>query len=226
MKMGMNLLRTLLAVVAIAAAAIPVSAQNTEAKMQILKPPPGAKVAIVSFEDFECPDCARAHPLLLEMAKQYNVPLVRHDFPLPQHPWSMQAALINRYIESKDPKLAAQYRDEVYSNQPQFGEEAEKFSQWVTQWGASHGMPLPFVIDPTGKFKQAIDADRDLGRRINIDHTPTIYVVSSNRVQEPFVEIADRAQMGEKIEEAKRAAGATDTPKAATPHRTAAKKKG
>ena len=51
-------------------------------------------------------------------------------------------------------------------------------------------------------------------------------MVSSNRVQEPFVEIADRAQMGEKIEEAKRAAGATDTPKAATPHRTAAKKKG
>ncbi len=29
-----------------------------------LKPPPGAHVAIVEFEDMECPDCARANPLL------------------------------------------------------------------------------------------------------------------------------------------------------------------
>ena len=27
-----------------------------------LKPPPGSRVAIVEFEDMECPDCARANP--------------------------------------------------------------------------------------------------------------------------------------------------------------------
>lgn len=219
--------RILLVLVALFVAALSLSAQNTEAKLQILKPPPGAKVAIVSFEDFECPDCGRAHPLLVEMSKQYNVPLVRRDFPLPMHPWAMQAALINRYIESKDPKLASQYRDDVYANQLQFAEDADKFRQWAMQWGASHGVPLPFVIDPTGKFKQAIDADRDLGRRINIDHTPTIYIVTANRAQEPFVEVADRTQMAQMIQEAKQAAGASDTPKkAGVAHKSAAKKKG
>jgi hypothetical protein len=29
-----------------------------------LKPPPGARVAIIEFEDLECPDCANANPLL------------------------------------------------------------------------------------------------------------------------------------------------------------------
>lgn len=221
----MKPIRTLLIFAVTMLMALTTMAQNSEAKLQILKPPPGTKVAIVSFEDFECPDCGRAHPLLIEMSKQYNVPLVRRDFPLPQHPYAMQAALINRYIESKNPKLAAQYRDEVYANQSQFGEDADKFRQWATQWGASHGAPLPFVIDPEGKFKAAIDADRDLGRRINIDHTPTIYIVTANRAQEPFVEVADRTQMAQMIEDAKRAAGADAPKKAAAPRKATAKKK-
>src|SRR3984957_15758138 len=33
-----------------------------------LKPPPGARVAIVEFYDLECPDCARANPLLIQAA--------------------------------------------------------------------------------------------------------------------------------------------------------------
>src|SRR3954469_4796451 len=61
-----------------------------------LKPPKGAQVAIVVFEDLECPDCARAAPLLEEAAKTYNIPVVRHDFPLQMHPWSMEAAILAR----------------------------------------------------------------------------------------------------------------------------------
>src|SRR5690348_2923417 len=53
-----------------------------------LRPPAGARVAIVEFEDMECPDCARANPLLRDAAANYKIPWVRHDFPLPFHPWS------------------------------------------------------------------------------------------------------------------------------------------
>jgi protein-disulfide isomerase len=198
-------------------------AQNNVEKLQILKPPPGAKVAIVSFEDFECPDCGRAHPLLLEMSKKYNVPIVRHDFPLPQHPWAMDAAVIHRYIESKNPKVASDYRDEVYKNQPQFGEDASAFRNWVTQWAAAHGVPLPFVMDPNGQFAAAIKADQDLGRRVNIDHTPTIYVVTSNRAIEPFVEVVDRTQLAQMIEDAKQKAAST--PSSAAPKKAATTRK-
>ncbi len=190
-------------------------AQSSLEKLQILKPPPGAKVAIVSFEDFQCPDCGRAHPLLLEMAKKYDIPVVRHDFPLPQHPYAMEAAIINRYLESKNPQVASEYRDAVYANQPQFGETDDvAFRNWVTQWAASKGVPLPFVIDPTGKFAAEIHADQDLGRRINIDHTPTIYIVTSNRSTEPFVEVVNRDQLSRMIEDAKQAAAESPAPRA------------
>ena len=38
--------------------------------------PPGATVAIVVFEDLQCPDCARAHPGLLAAAEASKVPLM------------------------------------------------------------------------------------------------------------------------------------------------------
>ena len=45
-----------------------------------LKPPAGARVAIVEFEDLECPDCARANPLLKDAADKYHIPWIRHFY--------------------------------------------------------------------------------------------------------------------------------------------------
>src|ERR1700744_2511094 len=55
----------------------------------MLRPPKGAKVAIVVFEDLECPQCAKAAPLVHDASKKYNIPLIQYDFPLRQHPWSL-----------------------------------------------------------------------------------------------------------------------------------------
>ena len=63
-----------------------------------LRPPKGAQIAIVTFEDLECPDCRRATPLLEEAAKTYKIPLIFHDFPLPFHQWSFDAAVTARYV--------------------------------------------------------------------------------------------------------------------------------
>src|SRR5271154_3745450 len=81
-----------------------------------LKPPAGARVALVEFEDLECPDCARANPLLKEAAAKYNIPWVRHDFPLPFHTWSFDAAVSARWFDTKAKKLGDDYRDAVFAN--------------------------------------------------------------------------------------------------------------
>jgi hypothetical protein len=57
-----------------------------------LKPPPGYRVAIVEFEDLQCPDCARAFPVVKDAVEKYHIPWVQHDFPLPFHNWSFDAA--------------------------------------------------------------------------------------------------------------------------------------
>ncbi len=82
-----------------------------------LRPPAGARVAIVEFEDMECPDCGRANPLLREAAAKYKIPLVRHDFPLPMHAWSFDAAVNARWFDLKSKALGDEYRDEVFANQ-------------------------------------------------------------------------------------------------------------
>ena len=84
----------------------------------LLRPPAGARVAIFEFEDLECPDCARAYPLLKEAAAKYDIPWVKHDFPLPFHVWSFQAAVNARWFDSKSKKLGDDYREAIFANQP------------------------------------------------------------------------------------------------------------
>ena len=52
-----------------------------------------------------------------------------------------------------------------------------------------------FVVDPDGKLAALINADKQLGKDINIQHTPTLYVVSNKRNGKPFVEVVDRSQL-------------------------------
>jgi protein-disulfide isomerase len=167
-----------------------------------LKPPKGAQVAIVVFEDLECPDCARAAPLLEEAAKTYNIPVVRHDFPLQMHPWSMEAAILARYFDTKSKKMGNEFRDTVFQHQLEINKDnlhafAEKFAE-------AHKVDLPFVVDPQGKLAALVEADRNLGNSIGLNHTPTIYVVSNKNVGKPFVEVVDRTQLFQLIDTMKR----------------------
>src|ERR1700679_1902268 len=76
-----------------------------------LKPPAGAKIAIMEFEDLECPYCAMAAPQVRAAAKQYGIPLVHHDFLIPYHHWSKAAAIDARYLEDNvTPQMAEEFR--------------------------------------------------------------------------------------------------------------------
>src|SRR5207302_9538404 len=82
-----------------------------------LRPPKGTKVAIVVFEDLQCPQCAKTAPLLEQAAKTYKIPVVRHDFPLPKHNWSYDAAILARYFDTHSVKVGNEFRDAVFANQ-------------------------------------------------------------------------------------------------------------
>ena len=83
LSLGLSALALLLAVTAHAQFGPPPTTQVHDPSA--LRPPVGARVAIVEFEDMECPDCSRANPLLKEASEKYHIPWVRHDFPLPFH---------------------------------------------------------------------------------------------------------------------------------------------
>ena len=174
----------------------------------MLRPPKGAKVAIVVFEDLECPDCARAAPLLHEAAKTYNIPLVQHDFPLPQHPWSFEAAVNARYFDTKSAKLGDDYRLYIFKNQAYVTKQ--NLRGYTEKFAEQNKEVLPFVVDPNGDLAAKVKADRQLGERLPLDHTPTIYIVSDSAHGAPFVEVVDRTQLYQLIDQAMKQAG--DTP--------------
>ncbi len=176
------------------------AAQDTVSS--VLKPPKGAQVAIVVFEDLECPDCARAAPLLEEAAKTYSIPVVRHDFPLPKHPWAFDAAVLARYFDTHSKKVGNEFRDEVFRHQLEI--TPASLHAFAEKFAAERKLDLPFVVDPQGKLAAQVTADRELGTRIGLEHTPTIYVVSNKTQGKPFVEVVDRSQLFAMIDTMKR----------------------
>lgn len=148
-----------------------------------LRPPKGSQIAIVVFEDLQCPQCRRSAPLVQQAAKTYKIPVVRHDFPLPMHNWSYDAAIIAHYFDSKSKQLGADFRDYIFEHQPEI--YPSNLRQWAEKFAAEHKVDLPFVVDPQGKFAAEITAEKELGKQLRLDHTPTIYIVSSKPTVQP-----------------------------------------
>jgi len=167
-----------------------------------LRPPKGASVAIVIFEDLECPDCARAAPLVEEASRTYKIPVVRHDFPLQMHPWAYDAAILARYFDTHSKALGNDFRDTVFKHQLEITKETLR--PFAEKYAAAHKIDLPFVVDPDGKFAKLIEADRAAGNQLNLQHTPTLYVVSNKHTGTPFVEVVDRTHLFQLIDTMKK----------------------
>jgi protein-disulfide isomerase len=169
---------------------------------EALRPPKGAEVALVVFEDLQCPDCRRAAPLVAQASQTYKIPVVRHDFPLPMHNWSFQAAILARYFDTHSKALGNAFRDSVFEHQLEM--TPDNLRGFAEKFAAEHKVQLPFVVDPSGKLAAQVNADKELGKSLNVNHTPTIYVVSNKRAGKPFVEVVDRTQLYALIDSMKR----------------------
>ncbi len=166
-----------------------IQVQDTSA----LKPPPGSKVAIVEFADYECPACARENPLLMQAVFHYHIPWVRHDFPLPMHHWSFQAAVYARWFDTQPKDFGNQYRDALFAYQRDI-ETTDDLRNATDKFARDRNLSLPFAIDPQNKFADAIHADAALAQRMGIHETPTVFIVSTNPAQ-PYVQVTDSSQL-------------------------------
>jgi protein-disulfide isomerase len=204
----MNLLRLVVAVLAVAGGtaliSTPAVAQQavpgpgTKFKdTSMIKPPPGAKVAIYEFEDMECPACAHAFPVVHQAIEHYKIPLIRHDFPLgPAHPWSFEAAVDARYIQDKiSPKTAEEYRGAVFAAQLSIATK-DDLATFTRKFFQSHGGQMPFVVDPSGQFAKEVKDDRALGDKLGVSETPTILVCTDHN----WVQVTNDSQLYQVID--------------------------
>jgi protein-disulfide isomerase len=167
----------------------------------------------------ECPICGTTNPTVRAAAAKYKIPIVRHDFLIPAHAWSPIAAVNARWFDIKSKALGDEYRDQVFANQASLYNNPDLLRQFTDKFAQSHGISLPFSLDPQGKLAADVKADNDLGRRTGIDHTPTIFIVTAGGKGPPFREVMrPEQQLYQDIDQAM-----ADTASAAVPKPAPAK---
>ena len=208
-------------------AALPLAAQRSVPAGQgdllkdigLFKPPAGARVAIIEFQDQQCPACAAAFPIVHQAVAKYNIPLIEKDFPLPQHQalGSLDAAVWARYLQDKvSMKVADDYRGAYFAAQAGIQNKDDTLN-FTRRFFQNRGLQMPFVPDPSGELMKQVQADKQEGVRIGIEHTPTIIVCN----QHEWVQVTRTDYLYQTIDELLAKAGPAAAAKTAAATKTA-----
>ena len=65
------------------------------------------------------------------------------------------------------------------------------------------------MVDPQGALAAKVNADRSIGERIPLDHTPTVYIVNDSGHGAPVTEVTDLTQLYQMLDSVTKEAGAT-----------------
>jgi protein-disulfide isomerase len=153
-----------------------------------LHPPAGARVAIIEFDDLECPACAHANGVMMQAAASYKIPWIRHDFLIPGHIWSPIAAVNARWFDQKSPHLGDDYRNYIFANQISIETQPE-LRQFTQRFASAHGVAIPFAVDPQGKLAGLVQADTNLAERMGLKETPTIFITIANSKGPQYIQV-------------------------------------
>ncbi len=135
--------------------------------------PATAPIIITAFEDFQCPYCFQAQPFLKKLLAKYSgdIRFIYKDFPLQSiHPDAQSAAEAAQCAHEQGKFW--EYHDVLFSNQDRF---AEAFYRATAK---EVGLNITAFNEclATGKYKQAISQDVELGRTLGVVGTPTFFI--------------------------------------------------
>ncbi len=152
-----------------------------------------AAVTIIAFEDFQCPFCKRAAPVMKSILQKYpdEVVYVYKDFPLETiHPQSKEAALAANCADEQDEFWA--YHTLLFENQEDFT-ESSIFSTLAQKAGLDVIAFDACLSDQ--RHLPAVQQDQDEGLLAGVQSTPTYFVngvkVEGLFSEDQWVEIID-----------------------------------
>ena len=148
-----------------------------------VKGPEDAPVSIVIFDDFECPYCAKAVPLLSQVLKDYpsQVKLVFKNFPLRMHQNARLAAIAG--LAAHRQGKFWEMHDLLFANY--HGLNPETIRKLARQIGLDMLQFENDLFNP--ELAAMIDRDIEEGRKTDVRGTPTLFV-NGRRVQKRTVE--------------------------------------
>ncbi len=132
-----------------------------------------ARVTIVKFEDFQCPFCKQAQPILGEILSRYNgkIRLIHKDLPLDSiHPQARQAAEAARCAGDEGKYWA--YHDKLYASSPKVAiAELKMHAREIGLHQESFEKCLS-----TGKYKALVQKDLNDGSGLGLTGTPAFFI--------------------------------------------------
>jgi protein-disulfide isomerase len=164
-------------------AVVPYSPQFTERLIDTRNQPYtgslDAPVTIVEYADLECPHCALFQNYLEhDFIPRYGheVRFIFKEFPLPGHPWSMEAALANECAYQIDPAAFTRYRTLIFASQDSIdlADVRDRLLGMGEQMGIDQ-LRLATCVDSQAS-RPRIEADVAEGETLGIMFTPTLFV--------------------------------------------------
>ncbi|MGD0694405.1 MAG: thioredoxin domain-containing protein [Terriglobia bacterium] len=146
--------------------------------------PKNAPVTIVEFSDYECPSCARAQEFLAKnLLPTYGdkVRIIFKEFPLPMHEFGLSGAIASQCAYRTNPANFEQYRNLVYSHQPEIeavkGDASrvrEMFLEYAQQAGIDR-LQFAGCVDSKATL-QRVDDNKKEGDKLSVNSTPTFFI--------------------------------------------------
>jgi protein-disulfide isomerase len=158
--------------------------------------PSDAKVTVVLFSDFECPYCAKAAEAVHHLKANYSdkIRVVFRQFPLAFHKSAKSAAEASLIAQASGKFW--EYHDQLFANQSQL--DLEALSKYAQAVGLD---PNRFREQLTSHvYENRIQTDLDLGERVSVRGTPTLFINgkrSSNATSVEVVENEVKAALAE-----------------------------
>jgi protein-disulfide isomerase len=133
---------------------------------------PAAPITIVEFSDYQCPFCARVNPTLAKVLETYGdrVKIVFKDFPLANHPQAPKASEAAHCAAEQ--KKYWEMHDAMFANQRAL--EVPALKQAARAIGLE-GAAFDQCLD-SGKYAAKVRAGLELGEKMGVNSTPTLYV--------------------------------------------------
>jgi protein-disulfide isomerase len=146
--------------------------QNINTAGAPFKGPENAPVAIVVFDDFQCPYCARLEPMLAQVIEKHpnDVKLVFKNFPLRNHPFAMKAAVAALAAESQGKFW--EFHDLLFKNYNQLSDQ--KIKDIAVAVGLNQEEFEKKKEDPA--IGQRINQDMMEGQQAEVRGTPTVFI--------------------------------------------------
>ncbi len=151
-------------------------AQIDVSKLPCLGAGPDAKLTLVEFSDFDCPQCKVARPLLEKLVRsRKDARLCFMSFPLHAH--SGLAATAAAYAQEKGQFW--RFHDLLFDEQESRATLDEKgYVAALVKLGGEAGLDGARLENALhdAKLLEAVDAQRQLGRSLGVDGTPFVFV--------------------------------------------------